>query len=116
MDIRIVTDKISLDELKPVAEHWYGDMIKGAVDVEQEVLALGGEYHMDANMVLIEAGSRQGAIWGFNIHLNRERKNWIEFTSLINIRPAQGNRGMVIESRELQGKIRAIIEKKLYEQ
>lgn len=112
MDIKIVTDRISLTELKPIAEHWYGDMIKGAVDVEKEVLALGGEYHMDANMALIGNGSKQSAIWGFNLHLERPRADWIEFTSLINIRPARSNRGMVIESVELQEKVRAIIDKK----
>lgn len=113
MRIRIVAERISLAELKLLASQWYGDMIKGAVDVEREVLALGGEYHMDANAVLIEDGSQQDAVWGFNVYLGRPREDWIEFRSLINIRPAQDNRGMVIESREVQQRMRAIIEKKI---
>lgn len=50
-----------MDEL---ASAWYGDMIKGVVDIEREVRALGGEYHMDANVILVEDGSKQDCIWG----------------------------------------------------
>lgn len=113
MDIKIVTETISLEELAALSRAWYGDMVKGVVDVEREILALGGEYHMDANNSLLEHGSRQHAIWGFNIRINKPRTEWIEFTSLINIRPAQGNRGMLIESAELREKMRAIITKKI---
>lgn len=113
MEIKIVTEIISRDEIVALAHAWYGDMIKGAVDVEKEILALGGEYHMDANVRLVEHGSVQRAIWGFNIHLNRPREEWIECTSLINIRPAQSNRGMLIEEPKLQEKMREIINKKI---
>ncbi len=113
MEIKIVTEAISREELATLAREWYGDMVKGVVDIEREILALGGEYHMDANMCLTENGSKQDTVWGFNIHLNRPRAEWIEFTSLINIRPAQNNRGMLVESPELQEKIRMIINKRI---
>lgn len=100
-------------EVREIAKEIYGDMVKGVADIERGVIALGGEYHMDANMVLIENGSRQDDVWGFNLRLEKPRENWIEFTSLINIRPAQKNRGMVIENAELQEKIRAIIYRKI---
>ncbi len=54
MEIRIVTEAISMGELAPLALAWYDDMIKGVVDVEREIVALGGEYHMDANVCLRE--------------------------------------------------------------
>lgn len=113
MEIKIVTETISQAELTELARGWYVDMLKGVVDVEREILALGGEYHMDANVCLIENGSRQNSVWGFNIHLNRPRADWIEFTSLINIRPAQNNRDMLIEDGKLREKIRTIINKKI---
>lgn len=113
MSIKIITESISLAELKLLASAWYGDMIKGAVDVEREVLALGGEYHMDANFVLIGDGSKQDSVWGFNIYLNRQRDEWIEYRSLINIRPRQNNRGMLIEGHMLQERMRLIINKRI---
>lgn len=112
-DIKIVADKISLTELKLLASQWYDDMIKGTVDIEQEILALGGEYHMDANMALIGKGSKQNDIWGFNLRLEKPRESWVEFTSLINIRPAQGNRGMLIEDQVLQERMKLIINKRI---
>ena len=113
MEMRIVRDTIPVADLKPIAAAWYGDMIKGVVDVEQEILVLGGEYHMDANTVLTENGSKQSNVWGFNIHLNKPREEWIEFLSLINIRPAQGNRQMKIEDETLCARIADIVNKKI---
>ena len=34
--IKILTEKMSIDEVKKLADIWYGTMIKGAVDVEGE--------------------------------------------------------------------------------
>lgn len=113
MDIKIVTNSITSDELAELARAWYGDMLKGVVDIEQEILALGGEFHMDANMLLLQSGSKQDSVWGFNIHLSKPREEWIEYTSLINIRPAQGNRGMILEDTSLQKRIRDIIGKRI---
>ena len=57
MDIKIVNDKISVEELKIIARVFYVTMIKGVVDIEKEVIVFGGEYHIDANQVLLENGS-----------------------------------------------------------
>lgn len=113
MRIEIITEPITRAEAREIAKEVYGNMIKGAVDIEGEVVALGGEYHMDANMVLIGSGSKQSDIWGFNLYLEKPRENWIICTSLINIRPAQGNRGLLIEDISLQKRICAIVNKKI---
>lgn len=113
MKIKIVENEISLEELKELAQEFYGTMIKGAIDVENEILALGGEYHMDANNVLIEKGLKQPNIWGFNINFEKEGDDWIEYTSLINIRPAQGNRAMELADENLKKRIKEIINKKV---
>lgn len=113
MDIRIIKDAIPKGDLPDIAKEFYVNMIKGAVDVENEIMALGGEYHVDANMVLIEHGSRQNNIWGFNLYLEKEGDDWIEYVSLINIRPADENRSMFIENEQLRDKIREIISKKI---
>ena len=69
MIIRVIEDAIILDELREIAREYYVDMIKGVVDISKEIMAIGGEYHMDANMKILENGSIQADVWGFNIFL-----------------------------------------------
>lgn len=108
---QILTTPITRGQALEIGKPWYADMVKGVVDIEQGVIALGGEYHMDANVVLMTHGSAQDKVWGFNIYPDQHDASWIEFTSLINIRPAVGNRGMFVESEEIQKAMRAIIER-----
>ena len=108
MDIRVVKEPISCAIAKEVAKEFYGDMVKGVVDIEREIIALGGEWHMDANRMLMEHGSRQDTVWGFNFYPEESR---IEYTSLINIRPAQNNRKIEIQDEELKRKMEKIIRK-----
>lgn len=115
MDIRIVSDTIAEDEVRDIAREFYGSIIKGVVDIEREVLALGGEYHSDALDVLIENGSRGEDVWGFNITLDSDSplEERIEYVSLINIRPAKGNRDMEIKDAQLRGRVSSIIKKRI---
>jgi hypothetical protein len=110
MDIQIVTDTVSLEELRRIAKEFYSHMVKGVVDVEREIIAVGGEYHIDANNLLIENGSKQENLWGFNIRFDRPRDSWIEYTSLINIRPKAGNNGMEVKDEILRGTMKRIID------
>lgn len=111
MDIKIVDKKISENKLREIAKEFYGNMVKGVVDIERGILAMGGEYHMDANNVLIENGSKQPNIWGFNWYFDRLHEERIEYVSLINIRPAQGNRIMEVQDPVLRDKMKLIIYK-----
>ena len=86
----------------------FGDMIKYVVDVERGVVAIGGELHADAEQVLLERGSRQADLWGANYYPGRGREGCIEFTSLINISPARGNRGMEVEDQAVRERISAL--------
>ena len=106
MDIRIINKVITKVEAKEIAKDFYVDMVKGVVDIEREIIALGGEYHMDANMMLIGNGSEQKNIWGFNFYPDENR---IHFVSLINIRPAQNNRTIEIQDENLRRQMEKII-------
>jgi hypothetical protein len=86
----------------------FGDMVKYVVDVERGVAAVGGELHADAEHVLLERGSRQTDLWGANYYPGRGREDCVEFTSLINIRPARGNPGMEIEDPVIRERVRAL--------
>lgn len=112
MNIKIVKEKIGLDEVKEIAKEFYFPMIKGVADIEKEIIALGGEYHNDANMYLQENEScEQKDIWGFNIYLDKPREEWLEYNSLINIRPQAGNMSMDIQNQSICDKIKEIVNK-----
>lgn len=111
MEIRIVRDKISNDELKTIAEGSFLDFVKAVVDIQKGLMAVGGELHADAEAVLLQHGSRQQDLWGINIFPDKPREQMIEFTSLINIRPRESNKSMEILSDEIRNKIRGIVQK-----
>lgn len=83
----------------------YTTVIKIVVDIRRGLLAGGGEMHADCESVLLDAGSEQDDLWGANWYPAEQR---IEFESLINIRPALGNRGIVIQSQDTRRAVEAI--------
>ncbi|MDO8523190.1 MAG: DUF5674 family protein [bacterium] len=113
MDIKIIDKKITESELREIAKDFYGEMVKGVVDIEREIIAMGGEFHMDANIILIENGSKQQNVWGFNWYFDKTGDERIEYVSLINIRPGQGNRKMEVQDVSLRDKMKTIILKYL---
>ena len=110
MKIHLIEKPISSETLNLFAKENYETMVKGVVDLEKKVLALGGELHADAESYLLERGSAQADLWGFNLHIDKEKDQRIEYSSFINIRPGQGNRSLMVESPELRDEIRAVID------
>jgi hypothetical protein len=106
--ILILRNPIERTDLARLVKRYFGDMVKYVVDVERGVIAIGGELHADAEELLLEAGSRQPALWGANYYPGCGRERCIEYTSLINIRPAQGNQGMEIEDQEVREQVRRL--------
>jgi len=104
--IVIVTERIAAAELRRLVNMFFQDMVKYVVDVERGIAAVGGELHADAEALLLDSGSRQTDLWGANYYPGRGRDDCIEYTSLINIRPAQSNRSMTIESAALRERVR----------
>ena len=109
MEIKIIKDKISLEKLKKMAESQFIEMIKAVVDTERSIMAVGGDLHADEEALLLDNGSKQENLWGINIYF--EGADIIEFDSMINIRPSQGSRSRGVESKEIQEKIREIVNK-----
>lgn len=96
-EIVIISTPISTQRLAEMADASFGDMVKGVVDISRKLLALGGGLHSDEEAALIEQGSTQPDLWGINIYPEKPRSEWIEFTSMINIRPRTGNRSRGVE-------------------
>jgi hypothetical protein len=102
MGMEIITSKISKQERINMAQHFFGDMVKGVVDVERQTLALDAELHADLETLLLENASQQEHLWGINLYPDIESDDFLEFDSLINIRPAQNNRSRSVENVAIQ--------------
>lgn len=112
MPIKIVKTPISIQEVIKMANEEFGDLVKGVVDIKQEILVLGGELHADEETILTEnEGSKREHTWGINIYPKKLKNNWIEFDSMINIKPHYGNRSRDVENDEVREKIILIIKK-----
>lgn len=109
MGIYILTAKINLNRLKEIALERFGDMVKGVVDVEKRVIALGADLHADEEALLLEQGSEQRNLWGFNLYPDMADDGFIEFDSMINIRPSQGNRSRTVQDPEIQKRIVEVV-------
>ena len=109
MDVILIDKPISKEQLKVLAEKLFGDMIKGVVDVEKGIMALGGELHADEEAFLLERESTQKDLWGVNLYPDRDVTDMIEFDSMINIRPRQNNRSRSVEDPTIREKIALIV-------
>ncbi|MEK9174416.1 MAG: DUF5674 family protein [Patescibacteria group bacterium] len=107
--IKIVTSPMTKEELKESAHETFVSLVKAVVDIEREIMAIGGELHADEEAILIENGSKNKNLWGINIHLNEPENEWIEFDSMINLKPALGNRSRSVENAEIQEKIKKVV-------
>lgn len=109
--MKIVIDKITLAELLNMAKNMYGNLVKAVVDVEKEIMAVDAELHADEEKILLEQGSKQANLWGINLYPEITGEDFIEFDSMINLRPSQGNRSRSVDSVETQEKIKTIVAK-----
>ncbi len=105
----IVDNPIALNEIKKMAQGRFGDMVKAVVDVDRRIMALDGELHADEESLLIENGSKQENLWGINIYPDLKGDEMIEYDSMINLKPAKGNRTRGIEDQSIRQKISAIV-------
>lgn len=84
---------------------YFGDMVKAVVDIKQNILGLDAELHADIEKEMLAQGSMQADLWGINLYPDIEGDDFIEFDSLINIRPYQGNRSRDVQNPETREKI-----------
>ena len=68
-----------------------------------------GELHSDEEAVLLDDGSAQQDLWGITLYPSEPGEDWIEFDSMINVRPIQGNRSRGVDDARLRERIRAVV-------
>ncbi len=101
---------ISVDELKHMAAKTYGDLVKTDVDIAKGIVVVDMDLHADGEAALLEDGSRQADLWGINLYPNKfGTDDFIEFDSMINLRPSQGNLSRDVLDSATKAKIRTLI-------
>ena len=111
--MKIIREALTLDELNEMAHAMFGDMVKAVVDVDRGLVAVDAELHSDLEALLLEDGSKQKSLWGINFYPDAHGDEFIEFVSMINMRPSQGNRSRGVENEEIVKKIIEIAAKSI---
>lgn len=116
MPIRVIKTPITRAELAAIAAAEFGDVVKVVVDAEQGIMVVGGELHADEEVLLTEeCGSKREHTWGINLYPKQTDEDWIEFDSMINLKPSLGNRSRGVEDPAVREQIAEIIKRLVLE-
>ena len=107
--MKLVDQKVTTAELKQMSEKMFGNLVKAVVDIEKKIMVVDAELHADEEAFLLENNSQQKDLWGINLYPEIQDENWIEFDSMINLRPSQGNRTRGIDDTKIQKQIIEIV-------
>lgn len=102
---------IGMNELRAMARERFGDLVKGVVDLRRGVLVLDADLHADQEAELLAEGSAQADLWGINLYPDLPGADWLEFDSMINLRPSSGNRSRGVDDPATREAIRALVER-----
>ena len=93
-----------------MSEKMFNRIVKAVVDIEKEIMVVDAELHADEESILLENDSQQKNLWGINLHPDQFGKDgWIEFDSMINLRPSWGNKTRSAEDVEIKDKIKKLL-------
>lgn len=109
--MKLVDTSISREELKKMSQVFAGGLVKAVVDVEKGVMVVDAPMHADEEKELLEKGSDQDNLWGVNLYPDLPEDDFIEFDSMINVRPRLNNFTRGIESEDLRMKIVSVVSK-----
>ena|SRR3990167_2255779 len=84
--IFILDRQITKKELNQALEV-YSDYIKAVIDIDRNILAIGGEFHIDCEEVLLKNGSKQSNLYGGGYRVSTKE---VEFSAMSNYKPSLG--------------------------
>lgn len=103
-------NKVVISILDEMAKKMFGNLVKAVVDIKQEIMAIDGELHADEEVLLTENGSKRSDVWGINLYPEYfGQENFVEFDSMINLKPFLGNRNRGVDDPEIRKKILEIV-------
>ena len=109
-----IVKTISIPELESVAEKMYGNLVKGVVDLKKQILVVDAEMHVDEEQLLLECGPKQEDLWGINLYPAKfGTDDFLEFDSMINIRPRQKNMSRGVDDAVTHDEILKLVAQKV---
>lgn len=102
---------ISVNELRQMAKGRFGDMVKAVVDLRRSVMVLDADMHADQEAELLAEGSAQQDLWGINLYPDLSDPDWLEFDSMINLRPSFGNRSRGVDDPATREAIASLVQR-----
>lgn len=109
--MQILQQPLTREDLKIIASNTFGDMVKCVADTRQGIMAIDAELHADLESLLLDNGSDQQDLWGFNLWVEEEGEDFIEYDSMINIRSWQGNPSRDVLDPEARAAIAKIVDR-----
>jgi len=107
--MQIIEVEIKLNALREMARNKFGNMVKAVVDLEKGIMAVDGDLHADEEALLLNNGSKNENLWGINLYPELTGSDWIEFDSMINLRPSQNNRTRSVDDPAIRQKIAILV-------
>lgn len=108
--MKVIKEKITLEELKNISKKEFGNLVKAVVDIKQEIMVVDAELHADQEALLIDKyESKQKDLWGINIYPEANKDDFIEFDSMINLRPSFGNSSRGVDNTETRKRIKEVV-------
>jgi len=107
-EIRILETPITKEELVTIQNEWGWEYVKGVADIEKRIIAIGGEWHKEAALLLESRGSDRKNLWGFRLYTDKRGDEAIDYMSNINISPERGNEGRELIEESRRENIRSI--------
>lgn len=105
-----VAEPISLADLRALVPGRFRDFVKGVIDLQRGIMLLDADMHADQEAVLLAEGSRQVDLWGINVYPQLDAPDWLEFDSMINLRPSFGNRSRGVDDEATRTAIATLVE------
>ena len=110
--MKIIKEKISLNDLKKLAKSRFGNLVKAVIDIKKEILVIDADLHSDEEASLLSQGSSQENLWGINLYPDfYNQTDFIEFDSMINLRPSFGNKTRGVDNQKIRLIIKDIVNK-----
>ena len=110
--MKLIENYINISTLEKMSENMYGDMVKAVIDVEKKKMVVDAPMHADLERFLLENDSKQGNLWGINLYPEFfGNDDFLEYDSMINLKPNQNNRTRGVNDKQIRIKIREIVNK-----
>ena len=103
------TSPVSMEDLRHLAAHRFGDLVKAVVDLKRGIMLVDAELHADQEAELLAEGSVQSDLWGINLYPDVDGPDWLEFDSMINLRPSFGNRSRGVDEPATREAITSLV-------